>query len=103
MARFASSRSDGQDRKKRIGTATKKGLRTARALDRLHDRGVDLSEHLDLAHASRPGREVQRVNVDFPLDLLHEAFDRRWLIASKVPDSGMKHRGRVRIEHAARG
>ena len=72
MARFASSRSDGQDRKKRIGTATKKGLRTARALDRLHDRGVDLSEHLDLAHASRPGREVQRVNVDFPLDLLHE-------------------------------
>ena len=50
----------------------KKGLRTARALDRLHDRAVDLSAHLDLARASRPGREVQRVNVDFPLDLLRE-------------------------------
>jgi hypothetical protein len=50
----------------------KKGLLTARALDRLHDRGVDLSEHLGVAHASRPGREVQRVNVDFPPALLRE-------------------------------
>jgi len=89
MARFASSRSDGQDRKKRIGTATKKGLRTARALDRLHDRGVDLSEHLDLAHASRPGREVQRVNVDFPLDLLHEIA--RSTLVDCFEGSGQRH------------
>jgi hypothetical protein len=34
--------------------------------------GADLSPHLDLAKARRPGREVQRVNVDFPLDLLRE-------------------------------
>lgn len=71
MTQSASSRSDGQGRKKKLGTAAK-GLRTARELDRLHDRAVDLSAHLDLAQARRPGREVQRVNVDFPLDLLRE-------------------------------
>ena len=48
----------------------------AAALDALHDAGVDLSAHLDLAGARRPGRTVQRVNVDFPVDLLHE-IDRR--------------------------
>jgi hypothetical protein len=36
----------------------------------MHDAGEDLTAHLDLARASRPGREVQRVNVDFPVDLL---------------------------------
>lgn len=41
----------------------------------MHDAGEDLSSFLDLAKASRPGREVQRVNVDFPVDLLH-AIDR---------------------------
>jgi hypothetical protein len=41
----------------------------------MHDSGEDLSGHLDLANASRPGREVQRVNVDFPVDLLR-AIDR---------------------------
>jgi hypothetical protein len=42
----------------------------------LHDAGVDLSAHLDLSGARRPGRTVQRVNVDFPVDLLQE-IDRR--------------------------
>jgi hypothetical protein len=41
----------------------------------MHDAGEDLSPHLDLPHATRPGREVQRVNVDFPVDLLR-AIDR---------------------------
>jgi hypothetical protein len=41
----------------------------------MHDAGEDLSAHLELAKATRPGREVQRVNVDFPLDLLR-AIDR---------------------------
>ena len=39
-------------------------------LDALHDMGGDLSAHLDFTRARRPGREVQRVNVDFPIDLL---------------------------------
>lgn len=38
----------------------------------MHDAGVDLSAHLDLAQARRPGRVMQRVNVDFPVDLLRE-------------------------------
>jgi len=41
----------------------------------MHDSGEDLTPHLDLAKATRPGREVQRVNVDFPVDLLR-AIDR---------------------------
>jgi hypothetical protein len=41
----------------------------------MHDAGEDLSSHLDLANATRPGRHVQRVNVDFPVDLL-DAIDR---------------------------
>jgi len=45
---------------------------SAAALDRMHDAGVDLSSHLDLARAVRPGRAVQRVNVDFPVDLLRD-------------------------------
>jgi hypothetical protein len=45
---------------------------TAEELDALHDAGGDLSAHLDVASSRRPGREIQRVNVDFP----------RWMIAS---------------------
>ncbi len=41
-------------------------------LDAMHDAGVDLSAHMDLRKATRPGRTVQRVNVDFPVDLLRE-------------------------------
>ena len=57
----------------------KKKQRTSRAralsaaeLDAMHDAGADLSSHMDLAKAVRPGRAVQRVNVDFPADLLRE-------------------------------
>ena len=49
---------------------------SAGALDNLHDSGADLSAHLDLSATRRPGRTVQRVNVDFPVDLLQE-IDRR--------------------------
>jgi hypothetical protein len=47
----------------------------AARLDEMHDAGEDLTAHLDLPKAARPGREVQRVNVDFPVDLLR-AIDR---------------------------
>ncbi len=48
--------------------------------DRLADLPADdpageLTPYLDVSKARRPGREVQRVNVDFPLDLLN-AIDR---------------------------
>ena len=45
---------------------------SAAELDAMHDAGADLSAHMDLARAVRPGRAVQRVNVDFPVDLLRE-------------------------------
>src|SRR5437762_2292225 len=53
---------------------------TAAEFDRLADLHVDdpagdLIPYLDLTKARRPGREVQRVNVDFPIDLLR-AIDR---------------------------
>lgn len=53
--------------------ATKKT--TAARLDALHDSGADLTGHLDTARARRPGHSIQRVNVDFPVDLLG-AIDR---------------------------
>jgi hypothetical protein len=43
---------------------------SAEDLDTLHDAGDDLEPYMDTAQTRRPGREVQRVNVDFPLDLL---------------------------------
>ncbi len=45
---------------------------SATALDAMHDAAVDLSAHMDHGKAARPGRAVQRVNVDFPVDLLRE-------------------------------
>jgi hypothetical protein len=51
---------------------SKTRARSAAELDAKHDAGVDLSAHMDLGKAARPGRAVQRVNVDFPVDLLRE-------------------------------
>jgi len=57
--------------KKKQRTSKTKAL-SAAELDAMHDAGVDLSAHMDLAKAVRPGRAIQRVNVDFPVDLLRE-------------------------------
>jgi len=38
----------------------------ARDFDRKFDQGEDVSAHLDLSKARRPGEEQRRVNVDFP-------------------------------------
>jgi hypothetical protein len=69
MKRSGSSPSAARAGKKRRGTSRAKAL-TAAELDVLHDSGKNLSAHVDFAQARRPGREVQRVNVDFPLELL---------------------------------
>ena len=45
---------------------------SARVLDQMHDAGVDLSAQMDHVNGVRPGRAVQRVNVDFPVELLRE-------------------------------
>jgi len=47
----------------------------AKDFDREFDEGKDVSSHFDLSKARRPGREQQRVNVDFPSWMV-EALDR---------------------------
>jgi hypothetical protein len=74
MKKYESSRSGARVRTKKRATAKSKALSATR-LDKMHDEGEDLTTHLDLAKAARPGRTFQRVNVDFPVDLL-EAIDR---------------------------
>ncbi|HKY20608.1 MAG TPA: hypothetical protein VJM31_05260 [Vicinamibacterales bacterium] len=59
-------------KKKQRTSKTKAVAVSAAELDAMHDAGVDLSAHVDLDKAARPGRAVQRVNVDFPVDLLRE-------------------------------
>ena len=72
--RSASSRSAARERVKKPATAQGKVL-SAELLDELHDAGGDMTPYMDESKARRPGREIQRVNVDFPVDLLH-AIDR---------------------------
>ncbi len=45
---------------------------TAQEFDRRLEAGEDVSQFMDVAKARRPGREVQRVNVDFPKTFLAE-------------------------------
>ena len=40
--------------------------------ERRFELGEDVSQFMDLEHAQRPGRDVQRVNVDFPKPFLSE-------------------------------
>jgi hypothetical protein len=74
MKKPASSRFGGRAVKKKPAISQSKGIPATR-LDDLHDAGEDLTSYLDLSRATRPGRTVQRVNVDFPVDLLN-AIDR---------------------------
>jgi hypothetical protein len=39
----------------------------ARELDRIFDEGGDISRHIDVSKARRPGHDQKRVNVDFPV------------------------------------
>ena len=50
--------------------------RKAKAFDRKSNRGEDLSEHLELANARRPGEEQRRVNGDFPTWMI-DSLDRK--------------------------
>ncbi|MBI2305469.1 MAG: CopG family transcriptional regulator [Chloroflexi bacterium] len=47
----------------------------AKEFDRKFDQGEDITSHLDLSKARRPGLEQKRVNVDFPEWML-ESLDR---------------------------
>ena len=67
----ASSRSATRARTRRHDTSKDEAKWiTAEEFDRLADSGADMTPYIDWSKARRPGREVQRVNVDFPVDLL---------------------------------
>jgi hypothetical protein len=43
----------------------------AKELDKRFDDGKDISKYLNMSKARRPGQEQKRVNVDFPLWMIH--------------------------------
>ena len=46
----------------------------AKVFDKKFDRGEDISQHLDLSRAIRPGREQKRVNVDLPVWMVQSLY-----------------------------
>lgn len=44
----------------------------AEEFDKKFDAGEDISAYLDVSRAHRPGQEQKRVNVDFPLWMIHQ-------------------------------
>jgi hypothetical protein len=47
---------------------------SSKELDALHDSGADMSAHLNNRASRRPGLDIQRVNVDFPIWMI-ESLD----------------------------
>lgn len=43
----------------------------AKEFDKRFDEGRDISKHLDVSKAKRPEQEQKRVNVDFPVWMVH--------------------------------
>jgi hypothetical protein len=43
----------------------------AREIDKRFDNGEDISRYLDMSKAKRPEQQHKRVNVDFPLWMIH--------------------------------
>jgi hypothetical protein len=39
--------------------------------DKKFDKGEDITKYLDLSRATKPGHEQKRVNVDFPVWMIH--------------------------------
>ena len=48
-----------------------KNIFSTKELDKKFDAGEDISEFLDLSKSRRPGQEQKRVNVDFPVWMIH--------------------------------
>jgi len=43
----------------------------AKDLDKKFDSGEDITEFLDISNARKPGQDQKRVNVDFPVWMIH--------------------------------
>jgi hypothetical protein len=44
----------------------------AKRFDKKFDKGEDISKYLDISKARKPEQEQKRVNVDFPLWMIHQ-------------------------------
>jgi len=44
----------------------------AEEFDKIFDNGEDITKYLDVSKARRPEQEQKRVNVDFPLWMIHQ-------------------------------
>ena len=83
----------------------------AKELERLFDKGGDITPYLDLTKARRPGHEQRRVNVDFPnwmvdsldrqasrLGVTRQSVIKTW-IAERL-EKEMKERAKKRLSQA---
>ena len=43
----------------------------ASTFDKKFDKGEEITKYLDLSRATKPGQEQKRVNVDFPVWMIH--------------------------------
>ena len=43
----------------------------ANTFDKKFDKGENITKYLDLSRATKPGQEQKRVNVDFPIWMIH--------------------------------
>lgn len=43
----------------------------AKEFDKKFDSGEDISQYLDITKARRPGQEQKKINVDFPIWMIH--------------------------------
>lgn len=80
----------------------------AEEFDKIFDDGLeDITPYVDMSKARRPGRDVQRVNVDFPLwmvELLdaeaeHLGIARQAVIKTWIADRLRANADRLRAEH----
>ncbi len=70
------------------------------AFDRKFDAGEDVSEFVDGSKTRRPGREIRRVNVDFPAWVV-EALDREAARLGVTRQALVKRRIAERLGRAA--
>jgi hypothetical protein len=74
----------------------------AKAFDRNFDRGDDISKHLDISGAIRPGREPKRVNVDLPTWMI-QSLDKEAKRLGVTRQSIIKFWLAERLQHLSSG
>lgn len=72
----------------------------ASGIDKAFDRGEDITQHLDLARAHRPGLAAKRINVDFPTWMVH-SLDREAARLGVTRQSLIKMWLAERLDHPA--